>query len=143
MYILCCQYLQRAWRICGYMPKLESQAFKSSLAFKDTNTALYQSCLRVFFQPLLNVFSSGGFFLDVLGKRRWLIPSIAFFAQDSLEGDSLSGVTGAWNSAEPCRLCHTKHAEMNNPKCATSTSYRFQEEEKAYLEDVIDAISVK
>lgn len=134
--------MQRAWRICGYLPKLESQTFKNTQEFKDANTALYQSCLRVFFQPLVNAFASNGFFLDVLGKRRWLIPSIAFFAQDSMEGDALAGVTGAWNSSQPCRLCHTEHKDMNNPDCTSSTDYRFQAEEKDYLADVIDIISV-
>lgn len=93
-------------------------------------------------QPLITAYNAGGFYLDVLGEPRCFLPVMAFFVQDSKEGDALSGCYTAWNAQRPCRLCWTAFADMNNPRTESRNEYREQEDVKATMVPIVKALKV-
>lgn len=97
------------------MPHIDNRGLRSTQHFKDTRTRLYNSCLEALFQSMCAAYDAGGFYLLVLGELRYFVPVVAFFCQDSKEGDLLCGKYGAWNTAFPCRICMTEFKDMNNP----------------------------
>jgi hypothetical protein len=88
-------------------------------------------------------FDAGGFYLKLLEKEVWFVPSIASFVQDSKEGDALSGITSSWQTAYPCRLCWTPWELMNDPAATTVHEHRNQKEVQTYLEPIIQILQVR
>jgi len=108
---------QGAWRIGGYLPKLEGQAAKATENFKTAQTHLYQTCIAFFFQPLCEAYDAGGFYLLVAGELHCIVPVVAYFTVDSMEANFMTGVRCSVNSNFPCRFCWCPKDQMNDPDC--------------------------
>jgi len=113
-----------AWRICGYLPKLEGQAAKSTTAFKEAQIELYLGCMSFFFEPICAAYDAGGIFVSVLGKVVCIVPVVAFFTVDSMEAGLMCGVRASISSKFPCRFCWCPGHQMNDPYCDVSTILR-------------------
>ena len=132
---------KEAWVECGYLPKLESQSLKKSQDFKDAKARLYNECLKAFFKPLED--AAKGFYLEVLGEASYFVPCVAFFCQDSKEGDALAGVLSGYNCKFLCRMCATPCAEISNPFTTFFESKRNQVEAKQIATQAFIAIKVR
>ena len=113
--------------MAGFLPKIESQSEKNTQQYQTCKTALYNTCLDAFFAPLIQSFNEGGFWLRLFGRERCFLPVLAFFAQDSKEGNALAGCYGTHNCAYPCRICWTPREHISCPRQAVPEKLREQD----------------
>ena len=125
-YLLNCGY-QNGWVVEGFLPKVESQSEKNTQAYQKCKTMLYNTCLDAFFAPLIQSFNEGGFWLRLFGRERCFLPVLAFFAQDSKEGNAMAGCYGTHNCTYPCRICWTPREHISSPRKAMPGKLRFQD----------------
>jgi len=121
------------------MPSIESRSEKSTVDFLATKARVNQTSLALILQPLVETFNAGGFFLRMFDKTKCFLPLMAFFAQDSKEGNALAGCFGTWNCQRPCRFCWTEFEDMNKVDCA-ATELREMEDVANLIGPLADTI---
>lgn len=126
--------------VAGFLPKIESQSEKGTQTYQKCKNMVYNTCLNAFFEPLIQSFNEGGFWLRLFGRERCFLPVLAFFAQDSKEGNTMTGCYGTANCAFPCRICWTPRADLANPRAAVPGSLRIQDDIIRVIEEHVSVI---
>ena len=113
-----------AWRVCGYLPKLEGQAAKNTTAFQEAQIDLYLACMSFFFEPLCEAYDAGGIYVAILDRVVCIVPVVAYFTVDSMEAGLMCGVRASVASKYPCRFCWCPGHQMNDPDCDVNSILR-------------------
>ena len=95
--------------VLAYLPVLKCPKSITSgsqrRAFGLEVRRIHALCWKLIIEDLASVRAQGGYYLDVAGQYKQIVPSLLLIIGDHPESQKLCGCATSWKARRPCRVC--------------------------------------